>query len=116
MSTCRDCRDIGVNVTATRILPSGTAVCTDHYRKRLGMPAATISPSPNEKEAAKMPQPVNIDWAKVQADRDAGMKVAEIAKKYGVHPSTIYLHAKKGNAARVAPPSTPRPATAGRQL
>jgi hypothetical protein len=35
-----------------------------------------------------------IDWDKVQADRDAGMRIGELEKKYGVSNPTIYKHTK----------------------
>lgn len=37
-----------------------------------------------------MPMKSKIDWVAVQADRDAGIPVSELVKKYGVSNPTIY--------------------------
>jgi|SRR5665213_2723323 len=39
--TCRDCVDLQKETPATQVLPSGTALCDSHYRKRTGLPAHT---------------------------------------------------------------------------
>jgi hypothetical protein len=42
----------------------------------------------------------DIDWAAVQRDRDAGMPMAQIEKRYGVSGPTIRTHTKaSGNGA-----------------
>jgi hypothetical protein len=41
-----------------------------------------------------MPKTLNVDWAAVKADRDAGIPVAQLIKKYGVSYPTIYAHTK----------------------
>jgi hypothetical protein len=44
----------------------------------------------------------NIDWNAVQRDRDAGMKITEMEKKYGVANPTIYAHTHGKNGAAKA--------------
>jgi hypothetical protein len=44
-----------------------------------------------------------VDWAAVQADRNAGMTVAAVAKKYGVSDASVYAHTH-GNGRRGGPP------------
>jgi hypothetical protein len=44
-----------------------------------------------------MPGATKIDWAAVQRDRDAGIPVSELEKKYGVSNPTIYTHTHKAN-------------------
>lgn len=41
-----------------------------------------------------MPARKNIDWNAVQTDRDAGMPVSGICKKYGVSNPTVYTRTK----------------------
>ena len=85
---CRDCETLGMKVAAHRILPGGTGLCDDHWRKRMGMPSRAPAKD-NE-----MPPRKNIDWNAVQADRDAGMPVAKICEKYGVSNPTVYTKTK----------------------
>ena len=92
---CRDCEDTGQAVEAIHRLPSGTHVCRLHLLKRLGQSPATKSSEANPAPEETMPISKEIDWAKVQTDRDAGMSVKDVAKKHGVHVSTIYLHYQK---------------------
>jgi hypothetical protein len=51
-------------------------------------------------EAKPMPARKQIDWAAVQRDRDAGVAVTELEKKYDVSNPTIYArtHGKNGAA------------------
>jgi len=50
------------------------------------------------------------DWDAVQADRDAGMKVAELKEKYGVSDASIYTKTKApGNGARPRAAAPPQP-------
>jgi RuvA, C-terminal domain len=37
---------------------------------------------------------LDIDWAKVQQERNGGTSVADLAEKYGVHITSIYAHTK----------------------
>ena len=51
---------------------------------------------PAKQEEKQMPVPrTDVDWAQVQKDYDAGLGAQNIAKKYGVHVSSVYLHVKK---------------------
>lgn len=47
------------------------------------------------------------DWSAAQADRDSGLSVAEIAKKYGVSEVTIY-NRTKGHGRRGRRSNTPK--------
>lgn len=41
-----------------------------------------------------MANKVDVDWDKVRQEKAAGVSATELADKYGVHVSSIYLHAK----------------------
>jgi hypothetical protein len=93
---CRDCGDAGQLVPADRVLNGGTPVCDRHFRLRLRMPAI---PQGNQNQPGKeLPVNKNIDWKAVQRDRDAGIPVAELEKKYGVSNPTIYTRTHGSSA------------------
>lgn len=104
---CRDCLDGGVRVATARKLPGGTEVCDLHFRRRMRMPEQTTTIQEDT-----MPKDKEVDWSAVQRDRDAGVKVSELVKKYGVSNPTIYTrthssknsqkHAAKNGATRIA--------------
>lgn len=39
----------------------------------------------------------DVDWDAVRREKQAGTPAPELAKKYGVHVSSIYGHTKNGN-------------------
>jgi len=41
-----------------------------------------------------MGRKLEVDWNAVQRDRDAGARVSELEKKYGVSNASIYLHTR----------------------
>lgn len=47
-----------------------------------------------QQEATTMPKKIDIDWAEVQRERDSGVSVADLVKKYGVSNPSIYTHTK----------------------
>jgi hypothetical protein len=108
---CHDCETLGMRVAATRITPGRTPLCEEHWRKRLGIPL----PAAKEKE---MPQRKNIDWDAVQADRNAGIPVSELVKKYGISNPVIYVKTKPpGNGKqRAGGASSPKISKARRSL
>jgi hypothetical protein len=101
---CGDCLDFGNRVEATCALPGGSTVCDMHYRKRLGNPVIKTSGSGGNEI---MPEKKSIDWAAVQADRDSGIPVSEICKKYGVANPTVYTrttgNGSKSNGLKKSP-------------
>jgi hypothetical protein len=82
---CHDCRCSGQLVAGTYTI-NGRDFCERHYSAKAGQ-----APKPKATEVTSMKQ---IDWDKVQADRDAGMRIGELEKKYGVSNPTIYKHTK----------------------
>lgn len=62
-----------------------------------------------------MPRKSGIDWAAVQADRDAGVPVTELVKKYGVSNPSIYTKTKsnKNGNDRAGGQKRPRPQKPG---
>jgi hypothetical protein len=123
---CTDCEKQGVIRKAHRRDPN---LCNEHFLK-LNQVSAQVAhaplngprtnllrpwetPAPKIPEAkpatpAKEEEPVplartDVDWGKVQTDYEAGLSAQNIAKKYGVHVSSVYLHVKK--SARKTPPA-----------
>jgi hypothetical protein len=47
------------------------------------------APKPEVKEDV-VPKTAEVDWSAVQRDRDAGVPVSDLVKKYGVSNPTIY--------------------------
>lgn len=39
----------------------------------------------------------DVDWKAVQRDYEAGLGAKNTAKKYNIHVSSVYLHAKKND-------------------
>lgn len=62
-----------------------------------------------------MPRKLEIDWDEVRRGYQAGISAPDLAKKYGVHVSSIYNHTKDGDrhAGGVSTPDQPRPAKPG---
>ena len=90
---CRDCfEQNGAQVKATRILRSGPR-CDMHWRKIAGMPPAS-SIQEEVKEMAKGVFRSDVDWDEVRAQKALGASAKELAEKFGVHVSSIYLHTK----------------------
>lgn len=92
---CRDCLDLGQEVAAHRILPGGTAVCDEHWARRLRQKLFPSKASAVKEET--MPRTLEVDWEAVRREKRSGTPAAELAKKYGVHVSSIYAHVKNGN-------------------
>jgi len=93
---CRDCRDLQREVIATRMVGK-TPVCDAHMRSRLGMPA----PSAPQEESTMPKARTDVDWSRISREKAAGESARSLTKKYGVHVSSIYLHAQ-GNGHRHA--------------
>lgn len=62
-------------------------------------------------DEGKKPWKLDVDWDQVQHARDSGEKVSQIAKRLGVHESSVYVHtspagkrgaAKRGKIAKTA--------------
>jgi hypothetical protein len=100
---CFDCNQIGRVSKAHRIMPSGAAVCEEHYRQRMGLPqrtseaadlvkrwqslgakeeAASEPESKGETQMAKSPDQSTIDA--MRKDATAGIGTNAIAEKHGV--------------------------------
>jgi transposase-like protein len=96
---CSPCASRGrPNVPATRVMHDGMGKCDACFHgkveplPRSAVDAALGRPTPAMEEKAMHKE---IDWNAVQNDRtDGKLTVDEIAKKYGVHPSSIYNHTK----------------------
>lgn len=88
--TCRDCAEQGRGrVKATRMMKTGPR-CEDHFRQMAGMP-----PLRRIQEVKEMPKiRADVDWDEVRAQRAAGISATELAEKFGVHVSSVYLHMK----------------------
>jgi hypothetical protein len=88
--TCRDCAEQGRGrVRATRMMKSGPR-CEDHFRQVAGMP-----PLRRIQEVKRMPKVrTDVDWDEVRSQKLAGASATELAEKFGVHVSSIYLHVK----------------------
>jgi hypothetical protein len=89
---CNDCKDAGQSVIAYHVLRSGTRLCELHFRQRMGQPAKPAKATEEKKMAVKA-----IDWEAVQRDRDAGIPVSQLEKKYGVSNPTIYTRTHGSN-------------------
>jgi hypothetical protein len=73
---------------------------------------ASLKPNPHPRARAGQKgfsMRSDIDWKVVQADRNAGMKLREIEKKYRVSQPTICTHTKPRPGSRFAKPA-PKPA------
>jgi hypothetical protein len=90
-------------------MPSGGGRCEEHYRKEAGLPPLhsasgkeihSFTPAPPAAQPEEKEEPMNsedgraskMDAAGMQRDRDAGMRVTEIAEKYKCHPASVYNH------------------------
>lgn len=104
---CLPCKNRGREVKAHRLV--GTVpMCDDCYRGKPQpppAPRATIIETDLRPEAAPGGSMETtdgrrgkIDWAAAQRDRDAGLRVAEIAKKYGVSDVSVYTRTKASKA------------------
>jgi len=111
---CRTCETLGIHRPATRILPSGGGRCEEHYRKEAGLPPLKSNsgkeissyggPSAHPPAAAAAEREntmkdgdgraSKLDHEAMQRDRDAGIRVVEIAKKYKCHAASVYLYTK----------------------
>jgi hypothetical protein len=49
-----------------------------------------------------------IDWSTVKRERSAGVRVADLAKKYGITDVTIYAHTRGAMKARVSSNGAPK--------
>ena len=116
---CPDCQDNQQDVAGKRKI-GRRSFCEAHFAKRLGQGPRTKLPAetpakPKDRAAQvagkaslgdrrKMSKGKDIDWNQVQRDRDAGMPIAQLEKKYKVSNPTIYTHthgaAKNGVKAR----------------
>jgi hypothetical protein len=83
---------------------NGEGMCRPCFRGQQissndGAPASALAKKGEDKP---MPKRKNIDWTAVQRDRDAGIPVAQLEKKYGCSNPTIYArtHANGARKAR----------------
>src|SRR5271156_4262290 len=123
-AVCRPCESRGHKRAATRLVPGARGgnvpKCDACWLAKIE-PLAPIgrdhpeahqpaAPEPGPGAAPQLPRfyktlsveteealPVksSIDWTKVQNERSDGASVAELAKKYGCHPASIYNNTKK---------------------
>ncbi|MBZ5702121.1 MAG: hypothetical protein LAN84_09760 [Acidobacteriia bacterium] len=117
---CRDCRDLQLEVKATRLI-GRTPVCDEHMRKRLGMPPETRGISPvaaaraaieTTKEEKAMPKRTDEGTrAKILEDHAAGMGINAIATKHGMAWGTVnaIVKANGGKHGGGGVPKAPRP-------
>lgn len=126
---CRDCRDLQIEVKATRLI-GRTPVCDEHMRKRLGMPAlakATAGEPKTRGIAPMAPARAAMETAKeakamrkqtdvavqiaIRRDAAAGMSLNEIAAKHKVSWPTAKRYAGGANGGKHAGgvPKAPRP-------
>jgi hypothetical protein len=89
VQTCGDCHDLGRVVMAVRVVGK-TPVCDEHLRQRMGQPAIKVE----EHKERTMPRAKEIDWDKVQRDRNQGATTTALAEKYGCSSPTICAHTK----------------------
>src|SRR6267142_5768239 len=113
---CNSCKKVGLQRKAHRIMPGeGGAQCDEHFRDISGLPqlneeakrfiaqctetlvnpAAGVPHPPGS--AAPAPKGVRkrLDFAAMQKDRDAGMKIAEVAKKYDCSYASVSTNTKQ---------------------
>src|SRR5882672_2669574 len=106
--TCYPCQEQGKHVPATTKM-NGMNMCAEHAG------AAAIEtrepdvleegPETEKKEKQKMPRRAEVDWKEVQEKRNAGAKLAELAKEFGVSLPTIHNHTRPAKGAgRGRPP------------
>lgn len=106
---CRPCATRGIAKPATRVMEGGMGKCEECFRGKVDpLPAAAPvlagaqktdapplvmrAPAPRKEKA--VPVKKDIDWLVVQNERSDGAKVVDLAKKYGVHPASIYNNTK----------------------
>ena len=91
---CRDCQDLGSQTKATRFIGK-TPVCDMHMRKRLGQlwtpPTSPLGEVRKEKSMQGR-KPPDLDWSQLQKERDAGVSVEELRKKYKTSWATVNKH------------------------
>jgi hypothetical protein len=98
-----DCKDLG-RLVAPEYRINGRGLCKRHYSGRLGQPIRETA----ENVEDSTPKRVVVDWTAVQRDRDAGVPVADLVKKYGVSNPVIYVRTH-GNGKRAQRRPTDRP-------
>jgi hypothetical protein len=104
---CHDCRQLRIERKAHRIMPSGAAVCEEHWRSRMGLPQRTSeavaivkswqapkSSPPGETEMAKKPEQDTIDG--IRKDAAAGMNTNQISEKHSVTWATAKKYSAEG--------------------
>lgn len=118
---CNSCKKIGLQRKAHRIMPGeGGAQCDEHFRDISGLPqlneeakrfiemckARAVDPNaelpdvPRPSYTLEAPRPMQrLDYEAMPADRDAGMKIADIAKKHDCSCASVSM----GTHARVDP-------------
>jgi hypothetical protein len=118
---CLVCAGGGKDTLATTTLSNGTPACGRHAnvtaRPIKAIPFEQWIKEKREREATKeqetMPARKVIDWDAVQRDRDAGIPVSELEKKYGISNSWIYTKTH-ANGAQPATNGKRRAVEAGR--
>jgi len=105
---CKSCKDRGRLSIASRQV-DGTPMCEDCFRGReaQGVPIALAQlrlASVEQPQGAQIregkPMTKQIDWNKVQEERDTGATVTALAEKYSCSDVTICNHTKPGRAVR----------------
>src|SRR5271168_2532187 len=110
---CEPCLEQG-NHTPAELVMNGMRMCRAHSKSAAlseDDPPQEINPADVEvREKTKMP----MDYAAMQKDRDAGMSVTEICRKYDCSDATVYTKtkARKGVVPKVAPLPKPHRANA----
>jgi transposase-like protein len=112
---CKPCKVSGQLGPATRVVVTNNEVvdvCDKHFQQH----RESVLPSPGGTEAK--PVTANVDWNKVQQERSAGVRVVELAKKYGISDVTIYARTKAPDKKALAaglPTSANLPAPAAKK-
>src|SRR5271163_2635740 len=106
---CEPCLEQGTHTPAELVM-NGMRMCRAHSKSAAlseDDPPQEINPADVEvREKTKMP----MDYAAMQKDRDGGMSVTEICKKYDCSNPSVYNNtkARKGVVPKVAPLPKPR--------
>lgn len=110
---CIPCKKIGLEHRAHRIMPGGGGRCDEHFRDEQGLPQLNDeakrfielckerekNPTGAPPAQHALPDPEDdlkkrkkLDYPAMQADRDAGMRIADVAKKYGCSYASVAMN------------------------
>lgn len=105
---CIVCAGRGIDREASHDCLNGTGLCEECRRARMKKIVAATAARRFGPEAKKIdmeeetPKKSVVDWSAVQRDRDSGIPVAQLVKKYGVSNPSIYTRTHAPNGAHRA--------------